>query len=273
MPSNEMKKEVIRILGADINKGDVTSALLPAKKCKAIIKINEDSIIAGVEEAKFLFESKGCKVKALAKDGQTAKKRKAILEIEGNNKKILETERTALNILGRMSGVANICNETKKSIPNFRGKLALTRKTMPGFNLFDKKAAKIAGIYPHRINLNDMVLIKENHLEFLNIADALKNAKKNSKGKKVEIEVKNLKEALEAAKWNPDYIMLDNFNLRNARKTIEELRKKFSGKIELSGGINLKNLQEYAELQPDLISSGFLTKNAKMVDFSLDIKK
>jgi len=274
MLTKEMERKLIEILKEDIGKQDVTSALVPEKKCKAIIKINENSMIAGIEEITFLFKTKGCKAKAFVKDGQLANKGKIIMEIEGRNKTILETERTALNILGRMSGVSNICYSTRKSLPEFKGELALTRKTMPSFNLFDKKAAKIAGINPHRTNLNDMILIKENHLGFFKtITEALVKAKKNSKGRKIEIEVKNLKETLEAAKSKPNRIMLDNFKLQNAKKTINELRRIYKGEIEISGGINLKNLREYAKLQPDLISLGFLTKNARTVDFSLDIKK
>ncbi len=269
-----MGKKLIEILKEDIGKRDVTSALVPEKTCKAVIKINENSVIAGIEEVTLLFKTKSCKAKAFVKDGQFAKKRKIIMEIEGKNRNILETERTALNILGRMSGVANICNDAKKIVPKFNGEFALTRKTMPGFNLFDKKAAKIAGINPHRINLNDMILIKENHLDFFKtVTDALVKAKENANGRKIEIEVKNLKEAFEAAKLKPDRIMLDNFNLKNAKKTIKELRKIYAGEIEISGGINLKNLKGYARLQPDLISLGLLTKKANTVDFSLDIKK
>lgn len=269
-----MERKLIEILKEDIGKGDVTSSLIPEKTCKAIIKINENSLVSGIEENTFLFKTKGCKVKAFVRDGQLANKGKIIMEIEGKNRVILETERTALNILGRMSGVSNICYLTRKSLPEFKGEFALTRKTMPGFNLFDKKAAKTAGINPHRINLNDMILIKENHLEFFKtITDALVKAKENSDGRKIEIEVRNQKEAFEAAKLNPNRIMLDNFNLKNAKKTIKELRRIYTGEIEISGGINLKNLKGYAKLQPDLISLGFLTKNARTIDFSLDIKK
>jgi len=130
----------------------------------------------------------------------------------------LSVERTALNFLGRMSEVATTCAEAKK-IAGSKVTVALTRKTMPGFNIFDKKAAKIAGIWPHRINLNDAILLKENHLDFFDSpSDAVKAAKKKAgKAKFIEIEVESLADALDAAKAKPDIIMLDNFSPAKAK--------------------------------------------------------
>ncbi len=149
--------------------------------------------------------------------------------------------------------------------------IAVTRKTVPGFQLLDKKAAQAAGCWTHRKDLSEMILLKDNHLAFF--PDALRAAQRaKATGKKFEIEAGNGGQALQAAIVRPDILMLDNFTAQQARKTIKLLRKKgFSGKIELSGGITLKNLKGYSTLGADIISMGELTKKAKIIDFSLDI--
>jgi nicotinate-nucleotide pyrophosphorylase (carboxylating) len=149
---------------------------------------------------------------------------------------------------------------------------------MPGLNDFDKKACLFAGVFPHRKNLNEMILLKSNHLIFFDkIEDAFdlaKNASKKTKAKLFEIEVKNLEDALKIASLKADWIMLDNFSLEDAKEAIRKIRE-ISPKtiIECSGGINLNNLKDYVYLGPDIISMGCLTKDARMIDFSLRVKK
>jgi len=272
MLSSQMKKRLVAILKDDIGKGDVTSALLQPKKCTAKVVAGETCVVAGLEEAKFLFNHLGVKAKALAKDGSKVRKGKAVLSLHGLNKKILLAERTALNVLSRMSEVATTCADAKKAAKNVT--VALTRKTMPGFNLFDKKAALLAGIWPHRINLRSFVLLKDNHLPFFDSAhEAVAAARKKYGKKKVEIEVDNMQQALDAASAKPDIIMLDNFKPKKAKAAVKRLRKVFSGKIELSGGIDSKNLVQYAKAKPDIISMGCLTYATKWRDFSLKVEK
>ena len=267
-----MKKQLSQILKNDISKGDITSALLTPKKCTTEIVLNENAYVSGLEEAKFLFSKVKVNAVSKVKDGTYAKKGKVIMTISGTNKNILSAERTALNVLGRMSAVTSKCAEAKKIIGNSKTKVAVTRKTMPGFNDFDKKAAESAGIWSHRKNLNDAVLLKENHLNFFKTpADAVLSAKKKYKNKLIEIEAETLKEALNSAPSKPDIIMLDNFSPTRAKKAISEIRKICSCKIELSGGITLKNLQNYKSLGADIISMGSLTTDAKGINFSLEI--
>ncbi len=274
MLTNKLKKKLLSLLKEDLGKGDVTSAVIPLRPCKAKIIVREAGLVAGLEEAKFLFKQKGVKSKAFVKDGGRARKGQTVLELSGGNRNIFSVERTALNVLGRMSEVASTCAEAKKLV----GKdvtLALTRKTMPGFNLFDKKAALVGGIWPHRINLNSFVLLKENHLRFFDSAfDAVLVARKRHGRKmKVEVEVETLLQAFNAARANPDVIMLDNFSPKKALASVKALRKDFSGEIELSGGITTENLRAFASAKPDIISMGSLTYSTKWRDFSLLLEK
>ena len=258
-----MKKPLSQILKNDISRGDITSALLPSKKCTAEIVLNENAYVSGTDEAKFLFSKMKVKAVSIVKDGTYARKGKTIMELSGINKRILSAERTALNILGRMSAVTSESAKAKKLTGNSKIKIAVTRKTMPGFNDFDKKAANLGGVWEHRKNLNAAVLLKENHPKFLSSPkEAVIAARKKYKNKTIEIEAETLKEALNAVSANPDIIMLDNFSPARAKKAIKEIRKICSCKIELSGGITLKNLKNYKSLGADIISMGSLTTNA-----------
>ena len=273
MLSREMKQFLLKTVDLDNDPFDITSAIIESGDCSAVIKAKEDCVLAGLEEAVYLFESSKCKTNSNTKDGDFVKKNSTVLELTGNNKTILGIERIALNILGKMSGVATLCRETKK-ISGDLTELAVTRKTTPGFNDFEKKAAKLAGVKPHRKNLGDGVLIKDNHLFFFenDIVKALKKAKSKKFSEAIEIEVETIEHAIDAARAGASIIMLDNFSVENAKNTIEVLREKFPNvKIELSGGITNENLKEYAELKPDWISLGYLTKNAVIKDFSLEV--
>lgn len=277
MLSEEMQEKLSSLLKDDIGSGDVSSALLHERLCTARITCKQACVLAGMEEAQFLFESKKLVFAAKAKDGRKISSGKIVAEITGLNTNILGVERTALNVLGRMSGVATACAKAKRVVSGTGSKAmpALTRKTMPGFNLFDKKAAEVAGIWPHRKNLSEFVLLKDNHLRFFSGAGAAVLAARQRYGasKIIEIEVSSGEEAVSAAGQGPDMILLDNFSAENAKETVAELRKISNAKIELSGGINFKNLKEFAAAGPDFISMGCLTTNAKSVDFSLEMVK
>jgi len=273
MLSEAMQQKLLEILNEDIAGGDVTTALVPRKRCKATIAAREHAIVAGLEEAGYLFEQAKVKVKLHVSDGDNVEPAQIVLELEGVNQNILAIERSALNIIGRMSGVATKCAEAMQAAKNPNVKLLLTRKTMPGLNAFDKKACAFGGVGPHRMNLSDMMLIKENHLAFFEtVPAAILRAKKSKYTGPVEVEVQNGEEALLAARTGAvDILMLDNFPVEHARKTMQVVRKICDAKIELSGGITLDNLPAYAALAPDFISLGCLTKDARSLDFSLDI--
>jgi nicotinate-nucleotide pyrophosphorylase (carboxylating) len=271
MLTKEMKKKLVSFVKEDIAGKDITTELIKEKECKAIIKLKENAVVSGLEESKFLFEFFGVKAKLNAVNGRKYKKGKILMKLNGSNKKILSVERTALNVLSRMSGIATSCKKAQE-IAGRNCKIMLTRKTLPGLSEFDKKAGREAGILPHRKNLNEAFLIKENHLKFNSIKEltskARKENKKRKEKKKIEVEVKNFNELREAIKAKPDIIMLDNFSLGRAGKAIKEIRKT-KIKIEVSGNINFLNLKKYASLKPDFISIGMLTHSVKAINLSL----
>lgn len=274
MLSNEMKKELINYLKEDKAGKDITSLLIDEKKIKAKIIAKENCMVSGIEEINFLCKKNKIKTKKYAEDGKAIRKNQKIIELDGSNRKIFAVERTLLNILSRMSGVATACNKASEKAGKHGVKIAVTRKTFPGFRHFDKKAALAGNALKHRMDLSDMILIKDNHLTQNSIKEILEKAKqkKAKTGKKVEIEVDSKKQALQAIrqdKYNPDIIMLDNFSVKKAGETIKLIREKSNCLIEVSGGISMKNLEKYAKLKPDIISMGVLTRNAEGKDFSM----
>jgi len=267
-----LKKRLKLFLQDDAAGNDVTAALVPGRKCRAVIKAREHCVLAGVEEAVCLFKMQGVRSRALKRDGQKIRAGAAVMELAGSNRKILSTERVALNVLGRMSGVATACAEAVQEAGHAgKTRIALTRKTSPGFRQFDKKAAVMGGALPHRANLAERVLLKDNHLAFFpSISNAIAALPKPGQA---EVEVETLAQAGEAAKAGVGMIMLDNFSPARARKAIRKIRCLNSRiLIELSGNITRRNLREYAGLGADIISMGSLSKNAVQKDFSLEIK-
>jgi len=270
-----IKKELLRFISEDIQGGDITSVLLPKKKIKAKIISRHEGVLAGVKFAGDIFRLKGCKVKIIKKDGAKLKSNQIILQISGNTGTILSCERTALNLLSRMSGIATQTNFLVSKIRkiNKKTKLYSTRKTAPGLRFFDKEAVMIGGGHKHRMSLNDMVMIKDNHLLVSNsMEDIIKNARKRHKH--VEVEVENQRDAVLAANSGATIIMLDNFSPIQIKKTITALQKKKlrnKVKLEASGGINSKNITAFAKTGVDMISVGSITNSVKGLDLSLEV--
>lgn len=269
------KKELAKFLSEDLGKGDITSNLLPRKKIRARIISRQEGIIAGVNYVKEVFSSKGCKVRIIKKDGNKTKINQTVLEITGYAQSVLSCERTALNLLSRMSGIAT---KTKKLVEkindvNPKVKLFATRKTAPGLRFFDKEAVKIGGGEKHRMSLDEMIMIKDNHLAVAgSLARLVTRARK--KYKKIEVEVENQEEALLAASMGVNIIMLDNFLPKEIISTINRLEKsklRKHVKLEASGGINEKNVGVYAKTGVDIISVGEITNAVIGLDFSLEI--
>ena len=268
-------------LEQDVGKGDVTTtSLIPKNKnIKACVIARENGIIAGIEEVSLLINE--FKVKKYKKDGDKIKNNDKILESYGNARKMLNYERTLLNILQRMSGISTLTYETKKLVKH-NCFIAGTRKTL--FPLFDEKALSVGGALTHRLDLSSAILVKDSHLEILNdnIKKAIILASKNKKTKYVEIEVKNEKEALEAAETiirlkskKIFAVMFDNMKASMIKNTIKKINNKLKNKIilfEASGGINRKNIKEYSKTGVDIISLGILTHSVKVFDMSLEIK-
>ena len=270
-----IKKELLRFISEDIQGGDITSVLLPKKKIKAKIISRQEGVLAGVKFAGDIFRLKGCNVKIIKKDGAKLKSNQIILQISGNARTVLSCERTALNLLSRMSGIATQTNFLVSKIRkiNRKTKLYSTRKTAPGLRFFDKEAIMIGGGHKHRMSLNDMVMIKDNHLLVTNSMEGIiKNARKRHKH--VEVEVENQRDAILAASNGATIVMLDNFSPVQIKKTITALQKKKlrnKVKLEASGGINSKNISAYAKTGVDIISVGSITNSVKGLDLSLEV--
>ncbi len=271
LPFNS-KKQLLQFLAEDIGKRDITSALLSKKRISVRIISRERGIIAGTTYAKEIFKFKGCNSKILKKDGSRIKSNQTIMTITGDAEKILMCERTVLNLLTRMSGIATQTNELVKKIPK-KVKLYATRKTAPGLRYFDKEAVEIGGGEKHRLRLDEMVMIKDNHIAVENsLLSLIKKAKK--KYKKFEVEVENTSDAVLAAKEGASIIMLDNFSPYQIKNTINVLKnQKLRNKvmIEASGGINSRNISKYGQTGADIISVGSITNSVKGIDMSLEI--
>jgi nicotinate-nucleotide pyrophosphorylase (carboxylating) len=264
-------------LHEDIGFGDITSdALFTDEYCEAVIISKNDCIVAGVNELERLFQLFCLEVDVKISDGERVKPGTVIMSVKGEARAILKCERLALNIIMRMSGIATVTNELvercKKKNPNI--KIAATRKTTPGFRYYEKSAVVIGGGIPHRYQLSDAVMIKDNHLKIIGSIDKAM-AKVNSIrfNKKIEVEVTNRKEALKAAKLGADIIMLDNMSPDQVKTISKEIRKMNPNIIlEISGGITPNNIVGYAKYA-DVISLGWLTHSTPAKDFSMDVVK
>lgn len=269
------KKELARFLQEDIGSGDVTSGIITDRKIVAKIITRQVCVVAGVRFAKEIFAMSGCRVKILKKDGAYAKPNQTILEISGPARSILKCERTALNLLSRMSGIATSTNELVKIVKNASPKTDIysTRKTAPGLRFFDKEAVMIGGGKKHRVTLSDMIMIKDNHIAAEgSIIELIRLAKKKSNT--FEVEVNTQQDAIMAASLGVPIIMLDNFTPQKVSSTILALKKlglRDGVRLEASGGINAKNIQKYARTKVDMISIGSITNSAKAVDYSLEV--
>ena len=268
------------ILEEDEGFSDITSNALIDKDYNVSGQIisKDTGIAAGMDIVYDIFDNKGVEVTKLVEDGSLINKGDVLFELLGNARDILLLERTALNISMRMSGVAtstyNIIKKVQDINPNIR--IAGTRKTSPAFAKFDKEAISIGGGDTHRFALDDMVLIKDNHIATVgSVEEALKRAIENTSfTKKIEIEVENIDDAVLVAQMGADIIMLDNFNpydISECLNKLEELGLRDNVLIEVSGGITKDNILDYAGLNIDIISLGALTHSTRSLDFSLRI--
>lgn len=264
----------------DVGFEDITTnALIPAgMKSRARIIAKEKGIIAGINTLSDLFDEFGVKTTLNKKEGNEVKINDILMELEGDARLILSLERTALNLLMRMSGIATLTLNTLKNIREVNDNviLACTRKTTPGLQFFEKSAVKTGGGDTHRFRLDDCVLIKDNHIEIVgSVEEAITKAKNNvSFTKKIEIEVENLEDVVTAIKNGVDIVMLDNMSpdeIKDILSSLESLDLRNSALIEVSGGIKPDNIVEYAKTGVDVISTGYLIHSAKALDLSLEI--
>jgi nicotinate-nucleotide pyrophosphorylase (carboxylating) len=273
----DLKKFVADALHEDVGDGDHTSlATIPSTALGQMrLLAKEDGIIAGVDAAKMILReiSASVKMKVLIPDGTPIKKGDIIFTVKGPVQKLLLAERMVLNVMQRMSGIATKTHHLQQLCKGTRAKVIDTRKTTPGFRFFEKWAVVIGGGANHRYGLYDMILIKDNHVDFCGgIIEAIKAAKSYLKrtGKKipVEVETRNLadvKRVLEEG--GIKRIMLDNYNPEQTAKAVSLINRKFE--VESSGGITEKNIARYAKTGVDFISIGALTHHVKSLDLSL----
>ncbi|MGQ9624864.1 MAG: carboxylating nicotinate-nucleotide diphosphorylase [Candidatus Bathycorpusculaceae bacterium] len=282
MPRKILEEKLLKMLAEDVGQGDITTELTVPEGCVAEARVvtREGGVVAGIEEAKILLENLGLKVEALTTDGKGVKAKQTLLKIYGDARTILAVERTLLNLLSRMSGIATTTRKLVERIQKagFKTKVACTRKTAPGLLYFDKKAVSMGGGDTHRLHLDDMILIKDNHIAIIGTVEkAVKKAKEGcSFSKKIEVEVTRLEEALAAARAGADIIMLDNFSPNQIKNAIKQLDKTgFRGKVllEASGGITIENVLAYAATGVDTVSLGEITDSPKALDISLEITK
>jgi nicotinate-nucleotide pyrophosphorylase (carboxylating) len=269
---------LLHFIDEDAPSGDVTSeAVIPDIGCRAEIFAEQTGIVAGLYEANMLFSHYGISVKQVAHDGKTVKNGDILLSLNGDAKKILLVERTALNIIGRMSGIATQTREIVDTVSALNGqcRIAATRKTCPGIRALDKKAVQLGGGDPHRESLSAGILIKDNHLALVSLKKAIVAAKKATLYKKIEVEVETQDDAVLAASAGADIILLDNMNCGQVKTTLDALMDKGLRDhvtIELSGGIDRTTIRDFASLGVDVISMGALTHTVRNFSVKLEIR-
>ena len=251
--------------------GDITSKLLKNYKIiEAKIISNQKAIVAGLLFAKYSFNQIDKKIKFVLKkkDGSTVKKNSVIATVKGKANSILVAERVALNFLSHISGIATKTNKFVKIVGK-KCKICCTRKTLPNYRVIQKYAVKLGGGTNHRFNLSDEFLIKDNHVSSSNLRELVSLAVKNKRGKKITVEIDNLKQLRNIIGLKFDTILFDNMNIKNLRKGVKLVKKYYE--TEASGNISFKNIKLVAETGVNRISIGSITHSAPAIDFKLEI--
>jgi nicotinate-nucleotide pyrophosphorylase (carboxylating) len=281
-PSHIHTKKILEFLEEDIGQGDITTQLVipPNIIIEAEIIAKDNGVIAGIKDIIALCEILNLQSTTSIHDGSEVNPKMLVLHIKGDARTILSIERTLLNLLTRMSGIATTTQKilTKLRSAGYNTIIASTRKTAPGLSYFDKRAVHIGGGDTHRFHLDDLILIKDNHLEIVgDIAKALKQARDvASFTKKIEIEVTSPDGALEAAKAGADIILLDNFHISKVKETVALLTKAGLREdilLESSGRITIDNILDYAAAGVDIVSLGEITHSTNILDMSLEVTK
>ncbi|MFA5001449.1 MAG: carboxylating nicotinate-nucleotide diphosphorylase [Methanolinea sp.] len=273
------QKTLLSFIREDAPSGDITSeAVIGDIPCKAHIIARDHGVIAGLEEAETLFDAHGVRMVLCVKDGLEVDRNTILATMEGPARAILLVERTALNIIGRMSGIASMTRRMQSILDRAHSgcSIASTRKTAPGLRLLDKKAVMLGGGYAHRLTLSDGVMIKDNHLTLVPLETAVHLAKARIPSTKIEVEVETPQDALCAAQAGADILLFDNMPPAVIQKTLSLLTQAdLRGHllIEVSGGISEENLSDFALKGVDLISMGALTHSVRNFDVSLEIHK
>ena len=251
--------------------GDITSKLLKNNKIiEAKIISNQKAVVAGLLFAKYSFNQIDKKIKFVLKkkDGSSIKKNTVIATVKGKANSILVAERVALNFLSHISGIATKTNNFVKIVGK-KCKICCTRKTLPNYRVIQKYAVKLGGGTNHRFNLSDEFLIKDNHVSSSNLRELVSLAVKNKRGKKITVEIDNLKQLRNIIGLKFDTILFDNMNIKNLRKGVKLVKKYYE--TEASGNISFKNIKLVAQTGVNRISIGSITHSAPAIDFKLEI--
>lgn len=269
-------KELENFIEEDLGYDDVSCTIIPDRPAEAVIFTKEDCIVAGIKEAGSIFCYLGIQAETTLKDGDRLKEGDVIFGLKGGAISILRAERLTLNFLGHLSGIATLTRACMDIVRKHSEttRVACTRKTTPGIRKFEKLAVAAGGGDPHRFNLSDSVMIKDNHVKLMGIEAAIEAAKKTGFTRKIEVEVESADDAVLAAKLGADIIMLDNMQPEAVRETLEILKEKGlrdSVIVEASGGISQANLEGYAKTGVDVISMGSLIHKSRWIDISLEI--
>ena len=266
-------------LKEDIDKGDITTNIfVPSNMTsKAYMITHEKATVAGFEVVKRVFKrlDRRAVVRSFFKDGDTVNKNTRLIEIKGKTRALLTGERVALNFLSHLSAVATNTTTFIKKVHPLKIQIVDTRKTTPGFRLLEKQAVRCAKGINHRLNLHEMILIKDNHhlISHLSITDMIKKAR-NKTTKPVGIEVENIRDFKEAWEAKPDLILLDNMSLAEIKEAVLFLKKNSLPRqpiVEISGGVNLENIRSAANTGIKRISIGALTHSKKTINISMEI--
>lgn len=268
-----MDNLILMALKEDITSEDITTNAILKENTPGEVDLicKEDGIIAGIDVFKRTFEllDKNTKTEFYVKDGDEVRNKQKIGKVTGDIRVLLSAERTALNYLQRMSGIATYTNKTVKLLEGSKTKLLDTRKTTPNMRIFEKYAVKVGGGYNHRYNLSDGILLKDNHISAAgSVKEAVKRAKEYAPFvRKIEVEIENLDMLKEALEAGADIIMLDNMKPDEMSKAVKLCKGK--AVTECSGNVTKENIEKLKDIGIDYISSGALTHSAKILDLSL----
>lgn len=274
-PEFLLKKKLEDYFEEDLSLGDVTRAV--KTETRANIISDGEGIVAGIEVARTAFELFNVEIVYAIEDGTSIEPKDIVMQVEGNSADIMMAERTTLNILMKMSGIATTTSQMSESARKHNQSImiAATRKNTPGFRFLEKMAVSIGGGATHRLSMGDCVLVKDTHVKIARgVKEAVEIARKADFTKKIEVEVSSIDDLLVAVAEGADIVMLDNMSPKEVEQAITTLKEKgLRDKIivEVSGGIDMQNVEDYASTGVDVISSSFLTLSSPPVDLSLEI--
>lgn len=265
-------KYILAALQEDMTSGDITTdAILKDERAEVDLRAKDKGILAGLDVFKRVFEilDEDVSFEFYFSDGDKVNNKDLIGKISGRAKAILEGERTALNFLQRMSGIATYTKKMVDALDSDHVKILDTRKTTPNMRIFEKYAVTLGGAYNHRYNLSDGIMLKDNHIDAAGgIREAVEKVRSlNPFVKKIEVEVENFDQVREALEAKADIIMLDNMDIEEIKEACKIINKRAI--IECSGNISLENINSYRDLDIDYISSGAITYSAGVLDLSM----